>query len=161
MPSLDQTLNKILEYYTIFSRENEEGIPGAIMIGANSINIAAQKAGFQNTDVFMSEDGALMIVAYKESGVVEVTIEHNGLFDVLLERDGVQFGYEQDKNFLEVAAILQYWERKWDLSEYFQSTHTTQPEEDIPALLSAGSGRASRLSTQIAFGAKEIASAST
>jgi hypothetical protein len=92
---------------------------------AKRINNLAKDRRFSETDVFMSEGGIFVIVAYKDINSIEITILDDDTFDIFIESDRLLVSFKQHQSESNVQAALDFWGRIWDLSALYQESHST------------------------------------
>jgi hypothetical protein len=97
---------------------------------AAEVNKWAINSHFMDTDVFMSEGGIFVLVAYKDENSIEITILDDGTFDIFIESDRTKLFYKQHQSEYYIQTKLGFWGRIWDLSGLYQESVSTLERND-------------------------------
>jgi len=92
---------------------------------AKKINERARDAGFDNTDVFMGEDGMLAVSAYSNKKSIGIGICEND-YDIYVERERKLIEFAGNKTEQEAFSFLDNWGRLWNSYAFYQDTPMIQ-----------------------------------
>ena len=108
-------INKKIEYLTQLAI-NQYNIDENIVVHAakkaKKVNEWANENGFSETDIFMSEGGVFVLVAYKKENSIEITILDDNTYDIFIENNGIKLLYKQHQCKFDIQALLHLWESK-------------------------------------------------
>jgi hypothetical protein len=164
MPTKTETQDKINRFKNVAAGWHfGEGVPadGYTINAAIKLNEWLYDAGFLSTDAFLGVGGQIQVNGYWDDLYFEFIIEDK-LISYVLEKNGRIEIEEEDLGLLDTLSRIQFWGKKWAMSEFSTKMISIVHWEDLlahPFLIQVQA--ASLLLIQSASGLQEERSANT
>lgn len=137
MPTRNETKDKINHFKNVaIGWHFGEGVPAddGTINAALQLNDSLHSAGFPSTDAFLGIGGQIQVNGYRSELYWEFIIE-DGSISYILENDEQAMLEEENLSLLDAVSRIQFWGRKWVMSEYSTKITSITHEEDFLAQL--------------------------